>query len=141
MRKHRDLTAVLRSHHLRITPGRRALLQFVLDNASRRPSLGEIQAFLGVDRSSVYRNLVLFRKLGILQELNLPRAGRRYEYVLDRKVNPFFICKSCGSSSRSNSRLLRRIEKALSAVPGFASSRFSAIFYGYCPRCSTKGQR
>jgi len=70
MKKHKDLLAVLRSHKMRITPARRFLLQFILDNKSRQISVQEIQHFLdknleGIDRSSVYRNLDALQKLDI----------------------------------------------------------------------------
>jgi Fur family transcriptional regulator, ferric uptake regulator len=143
MKKHNDLLAVLRSNKLRITPARRLLLQFILDNKSRQLSLKEIQLFLdkriaGVDRSSVYRNLELFKKLDILQELVFPRVGKRFQYVFDRKVHHFYICKACGKSSRGNADLFQKIEAALDQIQGFSKANLSAIFYGYCFKCAAE---
>lgn len=144
MRKHKDLLEVLRSNKMRITPGRRLLLQFILDNKSRQLSLKDIQNFLdeklaGVDRSSVYRNLETFQKLDIIQELNLPNIGKRYQYVLDRKVHHFYICKACGKANRGNEELFHRIESALKDVHGFSKANLSVVFYGYCARCANGG--
>jgi Fur family transcriptional regulator, ferric uptake regulator len=144
MKKHKDLLAVLKSNKLRITQARRLLLQFILDNRSRQISPKDIQEFVGrkmtgVDRSSVYRNLETFKKLDIIQELNLPGVGKRFQYVLDKKVHHFYICKSCGKASRGNEELFARIEAALKDVHGFSKANLSMVFYGYCSRCSQVG--
>ena len=65
MKNHEDLLEVLRSNKMRITPARRLLLQFILDNKSRQISMEEFQDFIekrltGADRSSVYRNIDVF---------------------------------------------------------------------------------
>jgi len=140
MLKHKDLIAILRSNGMRITPTRRVLLQFILDNKMRQIPQVEISQHLekalpGIDRSSVYRNLEAFKDLNILQELDLPRIGKRYQYVLDRKVHHFYICKSCGKASRGNEELFKKIENALKDVHGFSKANLSVVFYGQCSKC------
>jgi Fur family ferric uptake transcriptional regulator len=144
MKKHKDLLAVLRSNKMRITPARRLLLQFILDNKARQISMQEVQEFLdknleGVDRSSIYRNMDALQKLDIIQELNLPNIGKRYQYVLDRKVHHFYICKACGKANRGNEALFRKIEDALKDVHGFSKANLSVVFYGYCSKCAPSG--
>lgn len=141
MKKHKDLLAVLRSNKMRITPARRLLLQFILDNKTRQISMQEVQEFLdkqleGVDRSSIYRNIDALQKLDIIQELNLPNIGKRYQYVFDRKVHHFYICKACGKANRGNVELFKKIENALKDVHGFSKANLSVIFYGYCSKCT-----
>jgi Fur family transcriptional regulator, ferric uptake regulator len=140
MKRHKDLLAVLRSNKMRITPARRLLLQYILDNKSRHISIQKIQDFVdremaGVDRSSIYRNLDAFQKLDILQELNLPNVGKRYQYVLDRKVHHFYICKACGKANRGNEELFKKVETALKDVHGFSKANLSVVFYGFCAKC------
>jgi Fur family transcriptional regulator, ferric uptake regulator len=144
MKKHKDLLAFLKSNQMRITPARRMLLQFILDRKSERISLKEIYSFMdthlkGVDRSSIYRNIETFKKLDIIQELNLPNIGKRFQYVFDRKVHHFYICKACGQASEGKAELFRKIEKALKDIHGFSKANLSVIFYGYCARCSSSG--
>lgn len=141
MKKHKDLTHVLKSNKMRITPARRILLQFILDNQNKQISLQDIQTFLdaklaGVDRSSVYRNLETFKKLDIIQELNLPTQGKRFQYVFDRKVHHFYICKSCGRSHKGNEDLFKKIDAALKDIHGFSKANLSVVFYGYCSKCA-----
>jgi Fur family transcriptional regulator, ferric uptake regulator len=141
MKKHKDLLAVLRSNEMRITPARRLLLQFILDNKGRQISQKEIQDYLaqhlpGVDRSSIYRNLEAFQRLDIIQELNLRGIGKKYQYVLDKKVHHYFICKGCGQANRGGKELFQRIEEALRDVHGFSKANLSVVFYGSCAKCA-----
>lgn len=143
MKKHKDLLAVLRSNEMRITPARRLMLQYILDNGSRQLSLKEIQDFMersmpGVDRSSIYRNIEAFKKLDILQELSLPGVGKRFQYIFDRRVHDYFICKSCGKLTRGNKALFEKIDAALKEVHGFSKANLSVIFYGRCSGCAKK---
>lgn len=144
MKKHQDLITVLRSNKMRITPARRALLQFILDNKSRQLSLKDFHDFseeklAGVDRSSIYRNLEMFKDLDIIQELNLPRVGKRFQYIFDRKVHHFYICKRCGKLNRGNQALFEKIDHALKEIRGFSRANLSLIFYGFCAKCEAPG--
>jgi Fur family ferric uptake transcriptional regulator len=141
MKRHKDLLALLKSNGMRVTAGRRLLLQFVLDHSARRISLSEIHAHMDrqavrVDRASVYRNLELFKKLEIIQELKLPGIGKCFQYVLDRKVHHFYICKVCGKAKPGDRKLFERIEAALRDIHGFAKANLSVVFYGVCARCA-----
>lgn len=142
MKKHKDLLALLRSHKMRITPARRLLLQFILDNKHRQIPLREFYDELeklerGIDPSSVYRNLQALKELEIIQELSLPK-GKVYQYLLDRKISHFIICKACGKSHQGNEDLFKRIDAALKDIHGFSKARLSVVFYGLCTRCEAK---
>jgi Fe2+ or Zn2+ uptake regulation protein len=143
MRKHRDLQEVLRASGMRITAGRRELLQFILDNRARRVGLREIYAHLagGADRTSVYRNLIAFERLGIIQGITLSGRDKTYQYVLDRKIHHFYICKACGHARRGNRKLFERIEEALRETHGFAKANLSVVFYGTCVACAAHPAR
>lgn len=143
MKKHRDLLTVLKSNNMRITPARKALIQYILDNQSMQIPLKDIQDFVlakvdGVNRSSIYRNLEVLKKLDFIQELNLPKKGKCFQYIFDRDVHHFYICKSCGKANRGNKQLFDKIEKALKDVHGFSKANFSLVFYGLCEKCSKK---
>ena len=138
MRKHRDLLEVLRANGMRITAGRRALLQFILDNRARSVRLREIHDKVGgVDRTSIYRNLLAFERLGIVQGIKLPEHEKTYQYVLDRKIHHFYICKACGHARRGNRKLFDRIEIALRDTHGFTKANLSVVFYGTCAACAS----
>lgn len=140
MKKHKDLLEILKANKMRVTVPRRLLLQFIIDNSHRQISLRDIHKFMdseleNAERSSIYRNLEVFKKLDIIQELNLP-TGKVFQYIVDRKIRHFYICKSCGKSNRGNEQLFQKIEKALMDVHGFSKANLSLVFYGYCSKCS-----
>jgi Fur family transcriptional regulator, ferric uptake regulator len=141
MKRHRDLRALLKSNGMRITAGRRLLLQFLLDHSGGRIGLAEIHAHMDrqavrVDRASIYRNLEAFKRLEIIQELRLPGVGKCFQYVLDRKVHHFYICKVCGKVKPGDRRLFDRIEAALRDIHGFSKANLSVVFYGACAQCA-----
>lgn len=132
---------MLRGNGMRITQGRRLLLQYILDHEARRITLTEIHAFVDaqprpIDRASVYRNLEAFKRLGIIQELRLPGEGKCLQYVLDRRVHHYYLCKVCGKAKPGDRRLFERIEAALKEIHGFSKANLSAVFYGTCAKCA-----
>ncbi len=140
MKKHKDLLEILKANKMRITVPRRLLLQFIIDNSSRQITLRDIYEFMDsklriADRSSIYRNIEVFKKLDIIQELNLP-TGKVFQYIIDRKIRHFYICKACGKSNRGNEVLFQKIENALLDVHGFSKAKLSLVFYGYCSKCT-----
>lgn len=90
----------------------------------------------GIDRSSIYRNIETLKALDIIQELNLPQMGKRFQYVFDKRVHHFYICKACGKANRGNKELFGKIEGALKDIHGFSKANLSVVFYGYCAKCS-----
>ncbi len=145
MKRHGDLVALLKSNGMRVTAGRRLLLQLILDHSARRISLAEIHAYMDrqpvrVDRASIYRNLEAFKKLGIIQELRLPGAGKCFQYVLDRTVRHYYICKVCGKARPGDRKLFERIERALMDIHGFSKANLSVVFYGQCARCGPRAR-
>ncbi len=132
--------ALLRHQGMRITPVRRILLQLCLDQRVAGITTQSIYKLIekklpGVDRSSVYRNLEIFKKLELIQELNLPNIGKRVHYVFDRKLHHYYICKVCGKINQGNEKLFRKIEAALKDIHGFKNGNLSMVFYGWCRRC------
>lgn len=140
MKKHKDLIAVLRHNQQRITPARRFLLQYFIDDPARRFSLPEIQAHLqdklpGINRSSIYRNLEMLKQLSVIQELTVPGHGKRYQFVFEQQVHHFIICKACGKVVKGNRNLFEKVEKALKEIHDFQKANLSVTFYGFCSKC------
>jgi Fur family ferric uptake transcriptional regulator len=140
MRKHKDLLAVLRHNRQRVTPARRILLQFLIDNYTQSLSLPEIQTHLqdrlpGINRSSIYRNLEMLKALSIIQEVRVPPRGRRYQFIFERPVHHFIICKACGKVIKGRRKFFEQVERALQTVHDFKKANLSVTFYGFCGRC------
>jgi len=141
MKKHKDLVLYLRSRGLRMTASKQTLIQFFLDNQNRHVPFRELQSFMQeslpeVDRTTVYRNIEKFISLELIQELDLPKIGKVYQYIFDKKVHHYYICKFCGKSNKGNQELFNKIENALKDIHGFSKANLSVVFYGSCTKCS-----
>jgi Fur family ferric uptake transcriptional regulator len=91
-----------------------------------------------VDRTSVYRNLITFQRLGIIQQLAFPNAEKSFQYVLDRAIHHYYICRGCGAERRGHRKLFDRIDAALREIHGFSKANLSVVFYGTCSDCAAR---
>jgi Fur family transcriptional regulator, ferric uptake regulator len=141
VKRHKDLLAILRHQGMRVTPARKMLLQFFLDNQHRQIPLKDIYTFMKknlpkINPSSIYRNLEVFKEVEIIQALNLPKTKKQFQYIFDRKVHHYYICKACGKLNRGNHMLFKKIESALREIHDFKKANLSVIFYGRCQKCT-----
>ncbi len=141
MKKRKDLLAYLKSKGLRMTPLKELLIQFFLDNQNRHIPSKELQEHVtlylpDVDRTSVYRNIEKLISLDLIQELGLPKAGKAYQFIFDRKVQHYYICNGCDEVKKGDAKLFSRIEKALKDIHDFSKAHLSVVFHGYCSECS-----
>ena len=146
LKKHKDLSEFIRAEGLRMTPSKRLLIQFFLDNKNKFVSHKELQDHVAehlpdVDRTTLYRNLGKFVSLGIIQELNFPKLGKVFQYVFGRKVQHYYICKTCGKANRGNQELFDQIENSLKNIHGFSKADLSVMFYGRCTKCTKLAQK
>ena len=140
MKKRKDLLAYLKSKSLRMTPSKELLIQFFLDNQNRHIPSKELQKHVSrylpeVDRTTIYRNIEKLIELELVQELNLPKIGKAYQFIFDSKVHHYYICKACGEVKKGDQKLFRRIEKALKEMHDFSKAKLSVVFYGSCSDC------
>lgn len=143
VKKRKDLAAYLRSKGLRMTASKELLIQFFLDNQSRHILTKELQEHVArhlpdVDRTTIYRNIEKFIALDLIQELDLPKTGKAYQFIFDKKVHHYYICKECGDLKKGDKKLFDRIEKALKDIHDFSKAQLSVVFYGHCSECSTR---
>ena len=90
-----------------MTPSKELLIQLFLDNQNRHIPLKQVQDHIinslpGVDRTTVYRNLEKFVAIGVIQELDLPSKGKVYQFIFEKKVHHYYICKSCGKMHKGD---------------------------------------
>ena len=143
MKKHKDLLSYLKAKGLRATNAKKALLQFFLDREGKNIDPSELALFVekelpNVDRTTIYRNLDKFIELEVIQKLKLQEKKTVYQYIFDRKVHHYFICKSCGKAAKGNEEFFKKVEKALREVHGFSKANLSVVFYGFCSKCERR---
>ena len=143
MKNRKDIVTYLKSKGLRMTPLKELLIQFFLDNQNRHVPGKELQEHVAnylpaADRTSIYRNIEKLILVDLIQELNLPKTGKAYQFVFDSTVHHYYICKGCGELKKGDQKLFRRVEKALKDIHDFLKAQLSVIFYGYCVDCQTE---
>lgn len=140
MKKHKDLAHFLKSKGLRMTPSKNVIIQHFLDHKNRHIPFKELHNKLydeipDIDRVTIYRNIEKFISLGIIQELDLPTKGKVYQYIFEKKVQHYYICKSCGKVNKGHEDLFKKIEQALKDIHDFSKANLSMVFYGFCAKC------
>jgi len=95
------LRSALRTHGLRATPSRLAVLELV--RASDAPmSHGDVADRLAShswDRATIYRNLTDLVEVGLLRRTDVGDHVWRFEAVTDDhdSAHPHFVCTECGA--------------------------------------------
>lgn len=97
--KHHDSIHILRAHHIRATPRKKAVLREIL--ASDHP-LGAAElhrrasAFIKLDLATVYRSLEIFMRHGIIREIAYENGAQAYEMAcVHNPAHPHFKCLKC----------------------------------------------
>jgi len=86
---------------------------------------------------TVYRNISLFRKEGMLGFLGVVNNEERFDS--NAAPHPHVCCTSCGIivdlDEAVSSEIFRRIT---AKIPGFAIDARNTVFYGLCDKCKTR---
>lgn len=126
--------------NFRSTPLRQALLGTL--QASTTPlSLSEFlkilkRQSLRVNKTSVYRNLELFCRLGLVTKVSISDQKQYFE-LAHRKHHHHFICLGCGAIADihlADDQLIRSVMNESKRL-GFAIERHAFEFYGRCQAC------
>ena len=88
-----------------------------------------------ISLATVYRNLQLFKKLGLVEERRLGQVYYRYE-MKDSAEHQHLVCRSCGKVIEFESPLIRRLVEALKHEHGFNLVKVELYMEGYCQECS-----
>jgi Fe2+ or Zn2+ uptake regulation protein len=130
--------AVVRASGFRMSSARRLVLEALF--AAKAPVTAE-QIARGLDgrlpRSdlgSVYRNLDIFERLGVVRHLR--RANGPALYAIAREGEEGFLaCERCGEVRPGNPRAVVLIRAAVRKAFGYDASFRSFPIVGVCPRC------
>jgi Fe2+ or Zn2+ uptake regulation protein len=139
---HATATARLRTDGQRYTPRRRALVELLaeVDQPLTIPQLLERRRDLA--QSSVYRNLAVLERAGVVHRIVTTDEFARYELAEDlTEHHHHLICSSCGDVTDFTvpAAVEHDLESALSKVAeraGFQARHHRLDLVGTCPRCS-----
>lgn len=135
---------VCRKAQMRLTPVRRAILQFLA--TSRVPvTLEMISQVEGVrdhcDATTVYRTLMLFKEADIVRLVGSSRKESHFCLNVPGENNHFLICRECGRTVLLN--LTPATENQISdaaAASGFSPSKQDYEVHGVCNDCQQARQ-
>lgn len=130
----------------RLTPQREAVVDVLIKNADDHLSAEEIfmhtrELYAEIGLATVYRNLELLEKLGLIHRFDYGDGQNRYEIRLGAEEDHYhhhLICQKCGSIGEFHSDLLETIEKRIQEETGFEVTDHCLRFFGLCKHCRSK---
>jgi Fur family transcriptional regulator, ferric uptake regulator len=137
------LAAQLRARGLRLTSQRQRVLAAVTALEHSTPE--EIHARLrdeagpggaAPDTSTVYRNLELLERLGLVRHTHLGKGPPVYQAAQHPHLH--VVCQSCGEISSVNPALLDSAAERLAAELGFTVDVGHVALSGTCRACTEK---
>lgn len=127
----------------RLTPQRqRVLAVFERSGEGLHLSAEQVHQLLldGEERVSlatVYRTLRLLTSLGLLQELELPEGGRRYELASDaHRDHHHLVCVRCGRTEEFENAAVLSAGEAAAQLYGFQLLECVLNVRALCPTCA-----
>lgn len=132
---------ICRNNALPLTVQRRVVLE-ALAPRDDHPTADQI--FVGVravtpeiSRTTVYRVLEAFVRVGVARKVCHPGAAARYEIQQDRHHH--LVCLACGRMTDLEDPRLDQLPFPDAAAHGFQLSDYSIQFRGLCASCASTG--
>lgn len=138
--EHRELDTVMKKleeRQIRLTPQRHAVLEY-LYNGGGHPTAEDIYRGLaakypGLSVATVYNNLKMFKRLGLVNELTPGDSSRRYEAVTTEHYH--VICDGCGKVVDVDLPEPLAFKAQIERATGFAIDIRNVDMHGTCPQC------
>lgn len=141
-----SLRSTLHNRGRRLTPQRqRVLTLFEQTGAGSHLSAEEVHQRLIADQervslATVYRTLRLLSSMGLLDELELPEGGRRFELAGDaHRDHHHLVCVRCGRTEEFEDGAVLAAGDQACLQSGFRLLECVLTVRALCPRCAAKG--
>lgn len=123
----------------KLTKARRAILE-VLERSPLPITAAELRVRLGkakvsVDLVTVYRNLGMLQKLGLVTAVGLHDGQMRYEVRHGREHHHHIQCRGCGKIVDLMLCPIKKLTALVEAKTKFAVESHTLEFFGWCPQC------
>jgi Fur family ferric uptake transcriptional regulator len=128
----------------RLTPQRLMILS-AIESSSDHISAEEIYAQVAdkyphVNISTVYRNLELLKRLGMVYEINLGEGRIRY-HSERRGHHHHLVCQNCGSVIDIDESTLSSLKDTLLRDYNFRAELRHVAIFGLCENCRQKNSK
>ena len=139
----KDALEALKSTGVRITPQRHAILEFMIHSTSH-PTADDIyraleKAFPNMSVATVYNNLRVFKKAGLVKELTYGDSSSLFDFVTHDHYH--MICNECGKIVDFHYPGLDEVEHLASHVTGFQVDYHRLEIYGTCRDCYSESAK
>lgn len=141
VRRQRDLAALARENGLRLT-SQRKLIFSILESAPTHLNVKEIleqarRVDPGIDLVTIYRNLAVLKKLGVVDELDLLhiRGDQHYYEARQERAHSHVACLQCGNVMEFSSPSMDKISVEISDELGFEVRFVRMEVGGTCAAC------
>ena len=105
-----------------------------LDHPSAQEILEDVRKrYPHISRGTVYRNLNLLEKDGLVKRLFFPDSPDRFD--IDTKPHNHVRCIRCGRIFDLKSDGLKNVDRQMEEETGFLIKGHSITFLGVCPAC------
>lgn len=127
----------LQSKGFKITPQRQELIRVFLQSSDKHLSAEDVhleivKVFPNMSLDTVYRNLSIMQKLGILTELNFGERKSLFE-INNSQHHHHLICTKCGVSQEINFCPLEFLDSQI--TDNFKIQRHCFEIFGLCANC------
>ena len=133
----RSLADRLRRIGQRVTPQRLVILGALKpgEHLAADEVFARVEPLLpGVNRSTVYRTLELFRDLGLVSMTDLGGGARQFELIDD--LHHHLICHRCGAILELDDALIDPLRDGIRTRYGFAPAIDHLAVFGFCSVCT-----
>ncbi|WP_347490504.1 Fur family transcriptional regulator [Desulfoscipio sp. XC116] len=138
-----EFESVLRSSGYKLTAQRQALLEIIEATKGRHLCTEEIfdevrKNFSSIGLATVYRNLQLFEKLGLVHHILLGDGCMRFQIIdaQEKHRHHHLVCEICSGVMDVEEDMLETIEKKLLLEMGFTVRDHKVQFFGICKECA-----
>jgi Fur family transcriptional regulator, ferric uptake regulator len=133
--------ARLRSHEMRVTEPRKAMLQ-ILTREHGPFSAEELHQKMGgkgCDVVTVYRSLQAMEEIGVVRRCDFGDGTYRYEINHGEHHHHHIICRHCRSVQVLDHCIAGRLERAAREM-GYENISHTLEIFGVCPACAKKAR-
>jgi len=122
--------------------GQRQLILEIIQQAEGHLDADEIyqqarQKRPNISLSTVYRNLQLFKELGLVEEHQFDGTCRCYE-ITSQSKHYHLVCLGCGRIFEFECPSVGRLRSKISREDGFKVTDAEVRLVGYCPECQQR---
>jgi len=144
VRRRKDLAELAREHGFRLT-NQRKLIFTILESAPTHLNVKEIleqarRVDPGIDPVTIYRNLAVLKKLGVVDELDLLhlRGDQHYYEARQERAHSHVACVQCGKVMEFSSPAMDKIASEIRDELGFQIAFMRVEVGGMCSDCRKK---